>query len=153
VLNQVFESSPSLTTSMQAAAALYVPEVNRELISALTQFANAVYLTQTFERANGKVSTFLNLDGAVEDWERDPRPCEWRVHVHVPVFIDDFGAFKSTRFAIEEALAVHKQTPISDHLEIETYTWDVLPAGVKDGDIVDYASRELEWVCDTLAAD
>jgi hypothetical protein len=36
VLNQVFESSPSLTTSMQAAAALYVPEVNRELISALT---------------------------------------------------------------------------------------------------------------------
>ncbi|MGO9884682.1 MAG: metabolite traffic protein EboE [Solirubrobacteraceae bacterium] len=137
---------------LQAAAALYIPQVGDELIDALSQFANAVYLTQTFERANGSVTSYLNLDAAVEDWQRNPRPCEWRVHVHVPVFIDDFGAFKSTRFAIEEALAVHKQTPISDHLEIETYTWDVLPASVKDGDIVDYVSRELEWVRDTLAA-
>lgn len=137
---------------LQAAAALYIPEVNRDLIDALSQFANAVYLTQTFERANGGVSSFLNLDAAIEDWERDPRSCEWRVHVHVPVFIDDFGAFKSTRFAIEQALAVHKQTRVSDHLEIETYTWDVLPPSVKDGDIVGYVSRELEWVRDTLAA-
>jgi hypothetical protein len=137
---------------LQAAAALYIPEVNRELIDALSQFANAVYLTQTFERTNGGVTSFLNLDAAVEDWQRNPRPCEWRVHVHVPVFIDDFGAFRSTRFAIEQALALHRQTPISDHLEIETYTWDVLPPGVKDGDIVDYVSRELEWVRGTLAA-
>jgi hypothetical protein len=68
------------------------------------------------------------------------------------VFIEDLGAFKSTRFAIEEALRSHKQTPISDHLEIETYTWDVLPDRVKTGDIVDYVSRELEWVRDTLVA-
>ena len=137
---------------LQAAAALYIPQVGEELIEALSQFANAVYLTQTFERANGSVTSYLNLDAAVEDWQRNPRACEWRVHVHVPVFIDDFGAFKSTRFAIEEALALHRQTRISDHLEIETYTWDVLPASVKDGDIVDYVSRELEWVRDTLAA-
>jgi hypothetical protein len=137
---------------LQAAAALYIPEVSQELIGALSQFANAVYLTQTYERTNGGVASFLNLDAAVEDWERNPRPCEWRVHVHVPVFIDDFGAFKSTRFAIEEALAIHKQTHVSDHLEIETYTWDVLPASVKDGDIVDYVSRELEWVRGTLGA-
>jgi hypothetical protein len=137
---------------LQAAAALYIPEVSHELIDVLNQFANAVYLTQTFERTNGGVSRFLNLDAAVSDWERDPRPCEWRVHVHVPVFIEDLGAFKSTRFAIEEALRSHKQTPISDHLEIETYTWDVLPDRVKTGDIVDYVSRELEWVRDTLVA-
>lgn len=137
---------------LQAAAALYVPEVKHELIGTLAQFANAVYLTQTFERTNGRVSRFLNLDAAVSDWERDPRPCEWRVHFHVPVFIEDLGAFKSTRFAIEEALASHKRTRVSDHLEIETYTWDVLPARVKAGDIVEYISRELEWVRDTLAA-
>jgi hypothetical protein len=137
---------------LQAAAALYVPEVTHELIDALAQFANAVYLTQTFERANGRASRFLNLDAAVSDWERDPRPCEWRIHVHVPVFIEDLGAFKSTRFAIEQALASHKLTRVSDHLEIETYTWDVLPARVKAGDIVDHVSRELLWVRDTLAA-
>lgn len=137
---------------LQAAAALYIPEVTPQLLDALSQFANAVYLTQTYERTNGGVARFLNLDAAVEDWKRDPRPCEWRVHVHVPVFIDDFGAFGSTRFAIEQAMALHRQTRISDHLEIETYTWDVLPDGVKDGDIVDYVSRELEWLRGTLVS-
>ncbi len=51
---------------------------------------------------------------------------------------------------IEAALRVHARTPLSDHLEIETYTWDVLPAHLKTGDIVDYVSRELEWLRDAL---
>ena len=41
---------------------------------------------------------------------------------------------------------VHKATPLSRQLEIETYTWDVLPAHLKTGDIVDYVCREIEWV-------
>jgi len=35
---------------------------------------------------------------------------------------------------------------LSAQLEIETYTWDVLPAHLKTGDIVDYVTLELEWV-------
>jgi hypothetical protein len=31
---------------------------------------------------------------------------------------------------------MHKQTPLSRHLEIETYTWDVLPDHLKTDDIV-----------------
>lgn len=135
---------------LQEAAALYAPEVTPELVEALVQYANPVYLTQTFERMNGQISRFLNLNDAVADWERSPRPCEWRVHVHVPVFLEDLGAFQSTRFAIEQALEWHRRTRVSDHLEIETYTWDVLPASLKTGDIVEYVSRELEWVRDQL---
>ena len=45
----------------------------------------------------------------------------------MPVFLDDLGAFRTTRFAIEDALKFHKQKPLSRQLEIETYTWDVLP--------------------------
>jgi hypothetical protein len=41
---------------------------------------------------------------------------------------------------------VHAETPLSDHLEIETYTWDVLPAHLKTGDITEYVTRELEWM-------
>ena len=48
--------------------------------------------------------------------------------------------------ALEQALAMHKATPLSRHLEIETYTWDVLPDHLKTGDIVEYVCRELEWV-------
>jgi hypothetical protein len=51
---------------------------------------------------------------------------------------------------IESAIAVHAETPLSDHLEIETYTWDVLPAQFKTGDITDYVTRELEWMRETL---
>ncbi len=55
-------------------------------------------------------------------------------------------AFRTTRFAIEDGLRVHKQKPLSRHLEVETYTWDMLPDSLKSGDIVDYICRELEWV-------
>jgi hypothetical protein len=89
---------------------------------------------------------FLNLEDAFADWEKDKTKREWRTHFHVPVFLTDLGPFKSTQFALEQALAMHKKTPLSRQLEIETYTWDVLPDHLKTGDIVEYVCRELEWV-------
>jgi hypothetical protein len=96
---------------------------------------------------DGKLTKYLNLDDAIEAWEAGDRsPREWRVHIHVPVFLDDLGAFRSTRDSIEAALAVHKARPQSSQLEIETYTWDMLPDEIKTGDIVEYVCREIEWV-------
>jgi 23S rRNA maturation-related 3'-5' exoribonuclease YhaM len=40
---------------------------------------------------------------------------------------------------------MHRDAPLSRHVEIETYTWDVLPAEFKTGDVVEYVSREIEW--------
>jgi len=34
----------------------------------------------------------------------------------------------------------------SSHLEIETYTWDVLPAHLRSATLVDQLTREYEWV-------
>ena len=48
--------------------------------------------------------------------------------------------------AVLMTLRFHKLKPLSRQLEIETYTWDVLPDNLKTGDIVDYVCRELEWV-------
>ena len=84
--------------------------------------------------------------------ESDPGPRAWRTHFHVPVFLDDLGPFRTTRFAVEQALQVHARAPQSDHLEIETYTWDVLPEHLTTGDVVDNVTRELEWVRTTLLA-
>ncbi len=133
---------------LQEAAALHVPEVNDEAVEVLAErYAETIYLTQTLERrAGGDITTYLNVEDAIAAWKADPGPREWRVHIHVPVFLDDLGAFHSTRFAIEEALEVHKRTPLSRQLEIETYTWDMLPDDLKTGDIVDYVCREIEWV-------
>jgi hypothetical protein len=131
---------------LQEVAAMHIPEVTQEAVDALAPYARTVYLTQTVERKNGRLTKFLNVEDAFAAWQTDPGPREWRIHFHVPVFLEDLGAFRTTRFALEEALAVHKATPLSRQLEIETYTWDVLPDHLKTGDIVDYVCREIEWV-------
>jgi hypothetical protein len=131
---------------LQEAAALHMPQVTQAIVDTLRRYAKTIYLTQTVEKKNGRLTRFLNLEDAFAAWERDPGPREWRTHFHVPVFLDDLGPFRTTRFAIEQALRFHKQKPLSRQLEIETYTWDVLPDNLKTGDIVDYVCRELEWV-------
>lgn len=135
---------------LQEAAAIHVPEVGEEAVETLRRYAQTIYLTQTYERRNDTMNRYLNLEDAFAAWEREPEDAEWRTHVHVPVFLDDLGAFRSTRFAIEDALAFHKRTPLSAQLEVETYTWDVLPTELKTGDIVEYVCRELEWVRNQL---
>jgi hypothetical protein len=131
---------------LQEVAAMHIPQVTQTAVDALAQFAKTVYLSQTVQLKDGQITKFLNLEDAFAAWTRDPGPREWRTHFHVPVFLEDLGAFRTTRFALEQALRVHKATPLSRQLEIETYTWDVLPAHLKTGDIVDYVVREIEWV-------
>lgn len=138
---------------LQEAAALWVPEVTDETVIALEQFTNTIYLSQTTERRDGQLTRFLNLGDAIEAWKAAPGgKREWRTHFHVPVFLDEIGGFRTTRSNIEAALDLHRRTPLSDHLEIETYTWDVLPEHLKTGDIDEYVSREIEWVRDALGA-
>jgi hypothetical protein len=137
----------------QAAAALRVPQVTPDSIAALTPFTDTIYLSQTTEARDGELTRLLTLADAIERWKQDPSgEREWRTHFHVPVFLDDLGEFRTTRSGIEDAIAVHAELPLSDHLEIETYTWDVLPSHLKTGDIVDYVCRELEWMRQTLVA-
>jgi sugar phosphate isomerase/epimerase len=131
---------------LQEAAAIRVPSVNEAAVEQLRSYAQTIYLTQTYERRNGSLNRYLNLEDAFAAWERDREEAEWRTHIHVPVFLDDLGEFSSTRFAIAEALAFHRRTPLSAQLEVETYTWDMLPPELKTGDIVEYVCRELEWV-------
>jgi hypothetical protein len=135
---------------LQPASALRIPKVTKEIVEALRAFDDPIYLHQTIELYEGRLSHFLDLPAALAAWEKNPIPCEWRIHFHVPVFLDEVNLFKTTRQAIEEALKVHKANPLSAHIEIETYTWDVLPEKFKTGDIVDYLVRELEWVRDQL---
>jgi hypothetical protein len=137
---------------LQEAAAVQVPKVTPAAVNELRRWAESVYLTQTIEQRNGKLTRFLNLEDAIAAWEKDPSgEREWRIHFHVPVFLETLSEhFRTTRFAIAEALAFHKARPLSAQLEIETYTWDVLPQHLKTGDIVDYVTLELQWVMSQL---
>lgn len=135
---------------LQEAAALRVDQVDAEIVTELKKYTGTIYLSQTTELRNGVITRYLNLEDAIAAWESDPGPREWRTHFHVPVFLQDLGPFQTTRSGIDDALRIHARTPLSTHLEIETYTWDVLPEHLKTGDITEYVVRELEYVRDEL---
>ena len=91
---------------------------------------------------------FLNLEDAFAAWETDPGPREWRdalPRAGLPRRPRRRSARRA--FALEAGAArCTSSTPLSPQLEIETYTWDVLPDHLKTGDIVEYVCREIEWV-------
>ena len=136
---------------LQLSAALRIPEVTLETREALASFAEPTYLHQVIARGNdGSLRRLTDLPealarGAEADGE------EWRVHFHVPVFLKDLGAFESTRDFLEEILNLHRREPISPHLEVETYTWDVLPENLRTERMEQAIARELRWVKGRLA--
>ncbi|MGC1497449.1 MAG: metabolite traffic protein EboE [Sulfitobacter sp.] len=134
---------------LQLSAALRVARVGPEARSAMAVFDEPTYLHQVLRRTPDGMKSATDLPevlalGDATDGE------EWRVHFHVPVYIDNLGAFSSTRDFLETILAIHKETPISPHLEIETYTWDILPASARGATVAQDIVREMHWVLDQL---
>jgi sugar phosphate isomerase/epimerase len=120
----------------QLSAALTVPPEARDELRA---FADPIYLHQVTERGSGR--TWPDLPEALSANGSE----EWRVHFHVPIFVDRYGALESTQEQLEQCIRRVR----TSHLEIETYTWDVLPADLKASS-VDSIAREYEWVLDVL---
>jgi len=120
----------------QLSAALTVPAGAREQLRA---FADPIYLHQVTER--GSLRTWPDLPEALSANGSE----EWRVHFHVPIFVERYGALESTQDHLRRCLARVRTA----HLEIETYTWDVLPSDLKASS-VDSIAREYEWVLDVL---
>ena len=135
---------------LQPASALSILELTDDLTDELDAFTDTIYLSQTSERRGGVITKYLHLADALAAYRADPSPRELRTHFHLPVFLGDVGNIGTTRGGVERALDLHRDQPLSDHVEIETYTWDVLPAHLKTGDIVDYVCREIEFVRDRL---
>ncbi len=63
----------------------------------------------------------------------------------MPIFEEDFGSLQSTQKDIIEVLSLQKNIKFTNHLEVETYTWDVLPASLKLP-LQESVIRELQWV-------
>ena len=140
-------------TKLQISAGLRLPQLTAHAVSALEQFDDPVYLHQVVEEGPAGVKRYADLPEALATAKKGkPDGREWRVHCHVPIFMDNLGAFSSTRSFIAEVLAIQKRHPISRHLEVETYTWSVLPEHLRAGGMEQAIARELNWVKETLAA-
>jgi hypothetical protein len=114
----------------------------------LEPFADAVYLHQVVEDCTGALRRYPDLADALSR-AADAASKEWRIHFHVPLFTERYDRFESTQDYVRGVLATVLRTGATSHLEIETYTWDVLPAGLKR-DLLQSIAREYEWVLDAL---
>ena len=120
-------------------------ELRTGIAEAFSIYNESTYLHQVVARKeDGHLVRYSDLPEALKDYS-NPLVKEWRAHFHVPVFIKDLGMLQSTQTDIVELLTVQKNKPFTDHMEVETYTWEVLPDSLKvpiDQSIV----RELNWV-------
>jgi hypothetical protein len=113
------------------AVVLENPATNQAGRELLCSFAEPRYLHQTFARfADGTVQSRLDLQR--QDLLRDPpdqflEADEWRVHFHVPIFAESLGPLKTTRAQLAAALRQVARLSYAPHLEVETYTWPVMP--------------------------
>jgi len=84
-----------------------------------------------------------------------PRDRPWRVHFHVPIHRDVVGAVSTTRAFLTRALDIVAGWKHIPHLEVETYTWSVLPEGERpsdDASLVAGLAAELGWVRRSITA-
>jgi hypothetical protein len=135
---------------LQLSSAIRIPELTSAAVESLKPFDEPVYLHQVVERRNGVFRRYGDLPDALAN-ARQALGAEWRVHFHVPVFQRDLEHFSTTQDFLEDILRLHCAEPISDHLEVETYTWSVLPAVYRNSDLSSAIARELNWIGGRLA--
>lgn len=135
---------------LQLSSALKVASLDARSAQHLAAFAEPVYLHQVVQNSNGRLRRFVDLPQALAEAGR-AAGAEWRVHFHVPVFLERMTHFGTTQAFLAEILRLHREDPISAHLEVETYTWDVLPESYRNVDLSAAIARELAWVKGQLA--
>ena len=134
---------------MQASCALHVDSpadpVHRD---ALSGFAEPRFLHQTRER--GCAGGADDLDEALRGGL--PGAESWRVHFHIPLHARPTEPLRSTQRVLIDLLRtlLGGERALTRHVEVETYTWNVLPDGAREP-LADGIAAELHWIRERLA--
>jgi len=110
----------------------------------LRRFADDTYLHQVVARTqDGTLRVDKDLDLALDRPSGDQ---EWRIHFHVPLHAANLPHGQTTAphlLGLLDLLA--KQPGLCSHLEMETYTWEVLPEELRAKSVVEQLVREYDW--------
>lgn len=121
------------------------------VIQAFRQFNETTYLHQVVARqVDGSLKRYPDLPQGLDDSSNELTR-EWRSHFHVPLFVQDYGLLQSTQSDIRDVLSIQSKRPFTKHLEVETYTWEVLPDALK-APLSESIIREMEWVMNYLSS-
>jgi hypothetical protein len=137
----------------QLSSALEVPNPGDPAAQAqLAAFREPRFLHQIRARAqDGQLWQADDLD----QLSSAPQDRPLRVHFHVPIHREQVGHIRTTREFLLEALPELLSQPTLPHLEVETYTWSVLPEAERpktDAELVRGLAKEVAFVRDTIAA-
>lgn len=125
---------------VQVSSALHLDMPVPEL---LAPFNEPRYLHQVVvRRRDGRLLRYNDLDLALSGHAAEAGDV-WRCHFHVPIFSAGEGAYGTTRAFLE---AILPGLPDDMLLEVETYTWDVLPPELRRLSVTDSIIREIQWL-------
>ncbi len=123
---------------------------------ALAAFTEDTYLHQVVQRGpDGALRRFQDLPDALAatDASQPAGDHEWRIHFHVPLHHRPSSRFETTSDHVGATLDWLASNPgIAPHLEMETYTWEVLPPDLKARGVVDQLAAEYDWTLTELKA-
>lgn len=127
-----------------------------EALAELSAFADDIYLHQVIaRRPDGALVRFKDLPLALNEAGVGSERAleEWRVHFHVPLQCETAGEFATTHDHVTGLFEVLAAEPgLCPHLEMETYTWAVLPKSLRSRDVCDQILSEYQWTLQKLAA-
>lgn len=134
-------------SKIHLSAALALDPGDPAAVRALAAFDEPVYLHQVMALAeDGSVTRFTDIPDALAAAASAPPATEWRVHFHVPLDREPLVPLASTCEHAASALAWVRQHPAAcRHLEIETYTWSVLPPDMRRP-VEEQIAAEYQWV-------
>ena len=138
---------------VQASAALQVEDPSSAAARlALTDFTEPRYLHQVRERT--ATGTVLAADDLPEARTELPGRDAWRVHFHVPLHARPAAPLSATTDVLRTAIAAIESTvDVMPHVEVETYTWSVLPETAGNGGdtaLIRGIAAELRWAATNL---
>lgn len=150
---QKMEDHNLLIGKIQISAALSCKAANgiaiEEQQACLSLFNEPTYLHQAVVKLkDDTLLKFRDLQKGIGTMHH-PDFEELRAHFHVPVFIEEYMVLTSTQSDIVEALHCWCKKPYTQHLEVETYTWEVLPSTLQT-ELTTSIVREIEWVKDII---
>ncbi|MFD1164641.1 metabolite traffic protein EboE [Sphingobacterium daejeonense] len=115
----------------------------------LKEFNEPIYLHQVIAKdSTGNLIKYKDLPDALND-SNDSTHVEWRSHFHVPIFLESYGKLDSTQEDILKVVRLHNEKQRTNHIEVETYTWGVLPKTLQVP-IEESISREINWLVEKI---
>jgi len=145
-----FQEHNILISKIHLSSALRVTP-NKSNLAELTSFTDDIYLHQVVAQTDH--DSFLRYQDLPIALEKNEPAKEWRIHYHVPLYAAPIAGLETTIDQILGLLDWLSARPgACHHLEMETYTWAVLPPSLKSASITDQLVREYEWILPQLAA-